>query len=219
MAGEYDASEFVDTDFVAHKSTYGAPGSAAPTRQEVDRQVVAAQQKLAELKSAQEELERQRGELEELRRRQNEFQTGRQEMIQNLTRALGLLEEAEFNARRDAEQMAKTGADFKTALAKVQAIRDEGWTKDNFGVELTRALTAIENARMEWNAARLKLPVLQGEHRPAAQGGGNAPAATTSLADLSLGQLCKIGFALTWPLLAVAVTALGILLLVLLKRH
>ena len=220
MAGEYDASEFGDTDFVAHKSTspYGAPGAAAPTRQDVDRKVVEAQQKLAELKSAQEELERQRGELEDLRRRQAEFQTGRQEMIQNLTRGLGLLEEAEFNLRRDAEQMAKTTFDFKSALAKVQAIREEVWTKDNFGVELTRALTAIENARMEWNGARLKLPVLQGENRPV-DAAGNTPAAATSLADLSLGQLCKIGFALTWPLLAVSVTALGILLVILLKRH
>ena len=149
MAGEYDASEFVDTDFVAHKSTstYGATGSAAPTRQDVDRKVVEAQQKLAELKSAQEELERQRGELEDLRRRQAEFQTGRQEMIHNLTRGLGLLEEAEFNLRRDAEQMAKTSFDFKSALAKVQAIREEVWTKDNFGVELTRALTAIDGKK------------------------------------------------------------------------
>ena len=71
----------------------------------MDRKVVEAQQKLAELKRAQEELERERAGLEELRRRQTEFQTGRQEIIQHLMRGLGLLEEAEFAARRDAEQM------------------------------------------------------------------------------------------------------------------
>src|ERR1700761_1303500 len=109
MAGEYDATEFIDTDFQAHKSP-GSGGNSlrAPTREEVDRKVVEAQQKLAELKHAQEELERQRASLEEVRRRQNEFQTGRQEIIQNLTRGVGLLEEAEYAARRDAEQMAKT---------------------------------------------------------------------------------------------------------------
>ena len=132
----------------------------APTRDEVDRKVVEAQQKLAELKRAQEDLERERAALEELRRRQMEFQTGRQEMIHNLTRGLGLLEEAEFNARRDAEQMVKTVADFRDALDKIQAIHDETWTKENFSIELTRALTTIENARMEWNSARLKLPGL-----------------------------------------------------------
>src|ERR1035441_6421517 len=152
MASDYDATEFVDTDFQAHKSPYGTPAPndplRAPTRDEVDRKVVEAQQKLAELKRAQEDLERERASLEELRRRQTEFQTGRQEMIHHLTRGLGLLEEAEFNARRDAEQMVKTVTDFRDALDKIQAIHDETWTKDNFSIELTRGLTTIENARM-----------------------------------------------------------------------
>jgi hypothetical protein len=39
-------------------------------------------------------------------------------MIHNLTRGLGLLEEAEFNTRRDAEQMVKTIGDFRDALEK-----------------------------------------------------------------------------------------------------
>src|SRR5580700_8046944 len=141
MAGEYDSSEFVDSDFTAHKSPYGAP-----TRDDTDRKVVEAQQKLVELKRAQEELERERAGLEELRRRQNEFHAGREEVIQNLTRGLGLLEEAEFTARRDAEQMVKAITDFRVALDKVQAIHDETWTKENFQMELTRALTTIENA-------------------------------------------------------------------------
>ena len=64
--------------------------------------------KLAELKRAQEELERERAGLEELRRRQMEFQTGRAEMLQHLTRGIGLLEAAELAARRETEQMART---------------------------------------------------------------------------------------------------------------
>src|SRR5580704_14124794 len=165
MAAEYDATEFIDTDFQAHKSPRQAGDSLrAPTREEVDRKVVEAQQKLAELKHAQQELERERSTLEELRRRQLEFQNGRQEIIHNLTRGLGLLEEANFNVRREAEQMEKTIADFREVLSKVEAIRDETWTKENFNVELTRALTAVENARMEWNAARLKISALAGEN-------------------------------------------------------
>jgi hypothetical protein len=137
MAAEYDSTEFVDTDFQTHKSpsaTAAGDPLRAPTRDEVDRKVVEAQQKLAELKRAQDSLERERSALEELRRRQSEFQTGRQEMIHNLTRGLGLLEEAEFNSRRDAEQMVKTIADFREALAKIEAVHDETWTKENFHV-------------------------------------------------------------------------------------
>src|SRR5271170_449587 len=191
MAAEYDSTEFVDTDFQTHKSPFAAATSAsdplrAPTRDDVDRKVVEAQQKLAELKQAQESLERERASLEELRRRQSEFQTGRQEMIHNLTRGLGLLEEAEFNQRHEARQMVKTIAGFRDALTKIEAIHDETWNKENFNVELTRALTAIENARMEWNTARLKLPALSPESLKKTEA-ESAPPAVAPLTSLSFG--------------------------------
>src|SRR3984957_20010397 len=218
---EYDATEFIDTDFQAHKSPFATPTPAsdplrAPTRDEVDRKVVEAQQKLAELKRAQEDLERERSSLEELRRRQLEFQNGRQEMVHNLTRGLGLLEEAEFNSRRDAEQMVKTLADFRGALEKIQNVRDETWTKENFQMELTRALTIVENARMEWNSARLKLPALAGESAQKKSESESAPQPIISpFANVSFGELCKIGLAMTWPLL---IGALGIFVAILLRH-
>jgi hypothetical protein len=132
---------------------------------------------------------------------------------------LGLLEEAEFSARRDAEQMAKALADLRDALSKIEAIHEESWTKDNFSVELTRALTALENARMEWNTARLKFPILSS---PAQDGSANTPTAATTPASLlatqSFGELCRLGLGLTWPLAAVALVALAVLL-VFLMRH
>ena len=224
MASQYDATEFVDTETHQHKSPYATAATLAgalqraPTREEVDMKVTEAQQKLAELKRAQEELERERAALEELRRRQAEFQTGRQEMVHHLTRGLGLLEEAEFTARRDAEQMAKTIADFRDVLVKVESIHEEVWNKDNFNVELTRALTAIENARMEWNSARLKFPVLSGKLAEPKPEGANKPSPTALFAQQDFGSLCKLGLALTWPLVVVAALALGVLVTVLLLR-
>ncbi len=226
MPTDYDATEFVDSDFeAAQKSSFTAASSAsshthrAPSREEVDSKVSEAQQKLAELRRAQEELERERSSLEETRRRQIEFQNGRQEMIHNLTRGLGLLEEAEFTARRDAEQMAKALVDFRDALSKIESVREETWTKDNFTTETTRALTTIENARMEWNSARLKFDVLNGEAAQAvtkSEPGKNIEAGL--LADRSFAELCKLGLALTWPLAVVAVLALLFLLAVLLRH-
>ena len=226
MAAEFDATEFVDSDFqAAHKAAYTGTSSVsgavnrAPSREEVDSKVGETQQKLAELKRVQEQLERERSALEETRRRQMEYQTGRQEIIQNLTRGVGLLEEAEFAARRDAEQMAKSLADMKDALAKVEATSEQSWTKENFSAELTRGLTIIENARMEWNAARLKFPVLSGTvpgaETKTADGGTQAQ---FWLANQSFGKLCKLGLALTWPLAVVALTALVIFAAVLLRR-
>ena len=225
MPTQYDATEFVDTDFQAHKTPYAGATPAlatqparAPTREEVDVKVTEAQQKLAELKRAQEELERERSTLEELRRRQLEFQNGRTEMVQHLARGLGLLEEAEFSARRDAEQMAKSIGELRDALGKVQALREENWTKDNFNVELTRALTAIENARLEWNGARLKFPVLSGPATGVASDPKTSPTAVSMLADKSFTQLCRLGLALTWPLATIALAALGVLIFVLVRR-
>lgn len=226
MASEFDGTEFIDSDLqAARKSSYGsasafaATGGRAPSREEVDSRVSETQQKLAELKRAQEELERERAGLEETRRRQMEFQTGRQEILQNLTRGLGLLEEAEFSARRDAEQMAKSLVEMREALSKVETIREETWTKESFSVELTRALTVIENARMEWNTARLKYPVLS--NTPKDEGtpppGSKAPA-SSPLAARSFGELCKFGLALTWPLAVIGLLTLGTLVAVLLSR-
>jgi hypothetical protein len=220
---DFDPADFVDDDFQARK-TQSAAGSApaqpgrAPTREEVDSRVTDTQQKLIELKRAQEELERERAALEETRRRQAEFQTGRQEMIHNLTRGLGLLEEAEFTARRDAEQMAKTIADFRDVLSKIEAVHEETWTKDNFNVELTRALTAVENGRMEWNTARLKFPVLTGEKATAATAPGESTAPEAlPLGNRSFGELCKLGLALTWPLALIALAALIVFVVILMS--
>ena len=227
MPSEHDATEFVDDDFQSSQHAAPAPAAEewtvpadhAPTLEQVDEQMTETQQKLAALRHEQEELERERATLEETRRRQMEFQTGRHEMVHNLTRGLGLLEEAEFNSRRDAEQMAKALADFRAALTKIEAVREETWTKENFPVELTRALTTLENARMEWNSARLKFPLLSGETAPQPDG---QPAAATPAASPLTGmgfwKLCKLGLALTWPLLLVALVALGIFIAILARR-
>ena len=224
MASEYDPSEFVDNDFQSARkmtATVSAPATAmsgdpnrAPSREEVEARVGDMHNKLAELRRAQQELERERADLEETRRRQAEFTKGRQEMEQHLTRGIGLLEEAEFSARRDAEQMAKTLVDLREAVLKIQAVQEESWTRDNFNTELTRALTAIENARMEWNSARLKFTVLNGETaQPEAAPATPESFAQNLLRERSYAELCKMGLALTWPIALVGVVIVLVMLL------
>lgn len=223
MASHMDATEFIDDDFRTAQAALKGAGmlvaaaQKAPSREEVDSKVGQMREKLAELKSAQEELERERSSLEETRRRQVELGTGREEMLHHLTRGIALLEEAEFSARRDAEQMAKSLAELREAADKVQSIHEEGWTKENFAVELTRALTIVENARMEWNGARLKFPILSGAaaEAVAAQEGADH-SLPKALRQQSWPQLCKLGLALTWP---IALAGLAIVLVLLLRTH
>jgi len=229
MASDFDASEFVDEDFRSAPSTPSATAAAAeaasptgeraPSRQEVESRVNQMQHKLADLRNAQQELERERSSLEELRRRQAEFSQGREEMIHHLTRGIGLLQEAELNSRREVEQMSKTLQDFHGALEKIQSIHEDSWTKSNLDVELTRANTAIENARMEWNSALVKLPLLSADHTgpdrlPAGLGQGLAESQLEKLLqEKSYAEMCKMGLALTWPI-ALAVLAIFLLLLI-----
>ena len=110
--------------------------------------------------------------------------------------------------------MARALSEFRDSVGKVQGINEQLWTQENFSVELTRALTTLENARMEWNAARIKFPLLAGVR--AAEPEAVAPERERPfLANASLAQLCKIGFGVTWPLLLVG---LGIFLVLLLRR-
>src|SRR5687768_2799936 len=147
MASQFDESDFVDSDFVATQKTLASPSYATatapaaahhaqmnrpPTREEIETKVNETQARLAELKRAQEELERERAALEEARRRRIEFQNGREEMLQHLTRGVGILEEAEFNARRQAEQMNQTVTDMRAALEKVQGMDEKLWSEENW---------------------------------------------------------------------------------------
>ena len=140
MATEFDASEFVDREFEVAQKSFRGPATAtalpdeaqrAPTRDEVDSKVGDLQSRLTELKRAQTQLEQERVALEETRRRQTEFTTGREEVMHNLTRGIGLLEESEFASRRDAEQMARTLNEMREALNKVQGLNEQVWTKDS----------------------------------------------------------------------------------------
>ena len=231
MAAKFDESEFIDTDYESSKQSLGlgtvttttmtshSPSTATrpPSREEIEAKVSDAHAKLAELKRAQEQLERERAALEESRRKRAEFQQGREEMLHHLTRGVELLHEAEFQARRDAEQMAKSLSDLREALVKVEALKEEGWTTENWTTELTRALTALENARMEWNSARLKWPVLDGALKAATEKTPE-PGLMGALEQKSFLDLCRLGLALSWPVAVAALVGAGVITAVLLSR-
>lgn len=212
----YDDTEFVDRDFPSsHAPSSGGAGvkpgagsGRAPSREELDAQVTMTQQQLAELRQKHEQLERERADLEEKRRRRADFQAGRAEALDALTRGVGLLEKAQFEAQRNAVQMAATLESMRASLTEVQGLSEEEWTESNWMQEMSRAMTAVENARMELASARMKWPVLdgnvEGERAEASRPG------IEGLAGLPTKALLRIGFALTWPLLALGLVAVAV---------
>jgi hypothetical protein len=108
--------------------------------------------------------------------------------------------------------------DLRAALTTVEAILEENWSGETFELELTRALTAVENARMEWNGARLKFPILSGEAMADAKDSAAEGNSLSGLSELTFGQLCRLGLALTWPLVAAALVLVGLLAALLVRR-
>jgi len=193
--------------------------SRAPSHEEIEQGVADAQKQLTDLKRMQEQLERERASLEEARRRRAEYKNGRGEMLAHLTRGVQLLDEAEFAARRDAEQMARTLADLREKLGQVERLQEESWTKESWNTELTRALTVLENARMEWNSARLKWPLLDGAMKPNhAKPGEEGAGGAERLAGMDFWKLTRLGLAIGWPVL-LATLLVGTVIIVMLARN
>ena len=208
----FDGPDLLEEDFPA---TAKGATLVNEDHEELDDQVSTLQTQLANLNHARDKLEREKATVEESRRRFSEFQTGREEMLHELTRSLGLLEEAQLDAQRDAEQMTRSMDDLRDALTKVDSLVEVDTHNEDWKVLLTRNLTTIENARMELNSARLKWTLLSGIRDDESQGftAPVQPGQTGLPLPKSFGQLCLWGLALTWPVLLIGTAITAVLLL------
>jgi predicted nuclease with TOPRIM domain len=208
----FDGPDLLEEDFPA---TAKGATLVNEDHEELDDQVSTLQTQLANLNHARDKLEREKATVEESRRRFSEFQTGREEMLHELTRSLGLLEEAQLDAQRDAEQMTRSMDDLRDALTKVDSLVEVDTHDEDWKVLLTRNLTTIENARMELNSARLKWTLLSGIRDDEGQGftAPVQPGQTGLAMPKSFGQLCLWGLALTWPVLLIGAAITAVLLL------
>src|SRR5881409_4036590 len=175
----------------------------------LDSQVQKAQEQLLQLKRQQEQIEKQKRELEELSRRQEELERGRVEMTDKLTRSLVVLEREAYNAQKRLEQIRATRESFGQHLELIEAIDPKSWNPADLHKELSRALSAIDDARTEYSDQRSRLQV-------AGATGGDAALPDVG-ADVygsndgrSFGQWLQIGLALTLPLILFGAVALAI---------
>ena len=141
-----------------------------------------------------------------MRRRHAEFTAGRLETLQSLTRGIGLLEKAEQDAWRDAEQLSRTLEGLRTSLSQVERLNEQAWTAENWEQELTKGLTSIENARLN-SIPRGKMA---GAGRQDGGGrSGDPPEARTGGTPCLWGNFFRLGLALTWPLVLAIVLLAG----------
>src|ERR1051325_304463 len=120
------------------------------TPEHLDSQVQKAQDQLLQLKRQQDQIEKQKRELEELSRRQEELERGRAEMTDKLTRSLVVLEREAYDSQKKLEQIRATRESFEQPLSLLEAIDSKSWNPSELQKELSRSLSAVDDARAEY---------------------------------------------------------------------
>lgn len=185
-------------------------------REEIERQVAESVHELDRLRMRQDEVERKRKELEEQRKKQDEYERSRRELSDRLSQSLIMMEKEEVKSERLLEVLRNSRAQFKDALAEIQAIDESAWAEEEIREELNRALTILDDARVHYNKTIAKIEALMGDDGALPvdargmlfrDGSGGAP-------DRSFGTWLRIGFAASLPLIVVSMLiAVGIVVM------
>lgn len=178
--------------------------TGSKSMEDLNQELQEQQERLVDLRRQQEEVERRKNELEELNRRRQELSTGQKAMRERFTRAVTILERAEYEARKEIEQIQMTKETFTEHLAQIEAIQPGQWAPDNLDEELTKSLSKIDHAQSVYNQSRAKIDALSGRDiQDGSSTEEDADDNTSSGIDgeVSFTELVRRGFALTLPLL------------------
>lgn len=129
----------------------------AQQREEMTNQVAGAVQKIEHLRNRQSSLEREKRELEELSSQQAEYESGKKEMIGNLSRWILLLKKEHVQAVRMVELLGETFERFKESLGDLEKIDESQWADDDFQLQLNRALVKVDIARSTYTKAMARI--------------------------------------------------------------
>jgi DNA repair exonuclease SbcCD ATPase subunit len=210
------STDFFDDDLVkpdTGANTDGADATSAEAaaarlslqREQLTTQVADAAEEIERLRMRQEELEREKDRLAELNRKQEAYESGKREMIDQLTQAIALMEKDELQATRMVELLSAGRARFKDMLTELRAIRESTWTDGVFPEELAKALALVENARLEYGRAMAKIDAATWQRSD----NGQTRLATiqktgmVALADRGFWFWVRVGLAFCLPLILV----------------
>ncbi|MDX6767660.1 MAG: hypothetical protein SFU85_12830 [Candidatus Methylacidiphilales bacterium] len=189
--------------------------SGSKSMEDLTHELQEQQERLMDLRRQQEEVERRKNELEELNRRRQELAIGQKTMRERLTRAVTVLERAEYEARKEIEQIQITRETFTDHLNQIEAIQPGSWTPENLDEELTKALSKIDHAQSIYNQSRAKIDALSGKDIHDGSDTESTEGETSSSGfegQVPFTELVVRGFALTLPLL-ILLTVIALVLL------
>ena len=166
---------------------------------------------LEKLKRQLEDIEKQKLRLEELKKRQDELEVGRTEMTDKLTRSLVTVQREAEEAQKRLEQLNSIHNSFTQHLRYIEAINPKSWGAVDLPKELSKALSAVEDARVDYIKAQARIAV---ETSPEV---ASTPTLSSSFEqdygfseERGFGYWLKSGFAFTIPLQIIGLAALAI---------
>ena len=126
---------------------------------------------LEKLKRQLEDIEKQKHRLEELKRRQDELENGRIDMADKLTRSLVTVQREIEESQKRLEQLNQIFNSFTQHLRYIEGINAKSWGTNELPKELSKALSAVEDARADYVKALPKItPDAPVETAPTAAG-------------------------------------------------
>lgn len=126
-------------------------------REDLNQQVAQAVSEIERLRTRQEVIEKERGDLEELTRLQDEYQSGKKDIMHKLQQSVILLEKEEGQAARMAELLSVMRTRFVDTLNELRAIKESGWSEEDFATDLRKALVLVEDAKKTYRKALAKI--------------------------------------------------------------
>jgi hypothetical protein len=177
----------------------------------LDEQVQKAQDELAQLRKRQELIERQKRELEEMSKRQDQFNAGRTEVVDKLTRAVVVLEREKYEAQRRVETLEAIDESFRSHLELLDGIDPKSWEGQDLNKELTRALSAVDDARTEYSKS---YPKIASEPAVDYAAAGQSDVYSSEAGGRDFKEWLMMGLAFTLPL----IVCLLMLIVVLAKK-
>lgn len=182
-----------------------------PINEDFNEKVHEAQEQLLRLRHEQDLIEKQKRELEELSRQQEKFVNGRTQLVDQFTRSIATLEREAFEAEKRVELYLHTKDSFTRHLDIIESFAPERWSREALRGELSRALSAIEEAETDYNSAKCRTAgLLESGYNGGATSGA---AASGFAAPRSFKSWFLYGLAFTLPFMIFSVIALLLYLL------
>lgn len=169
----------------------------------LDSQVQKAQEQLLLLKRQQDSIEKQKRELEELSLKQEQLQVGRTEMIEKFTRALVYIEREESESQRREEMLRSARENFSLHLDYFKNLDLRAIEGTDVRDELTRAMSALDDARNVYNKTIPRIGAQDADHGDAAMDAGYSAHYVSETGGKDFMYWLKAGLAFTLPLVVV----------------